>query len=641
MGATLLSEFLQSLCQNSHWNYAVFWKLKQENQLLLTWEEGCYDHLKLRGCIESIQGDTGFDGSNKVYSSGWGFSRHSGEYLIGQAVADMASVQYPWGVGVVGDVAYTGNHYWVLLENVSAGEFEPKVVPEFPYEWQLQIAAGIKTIVLISVIPHGVLQLGTLEKVAEDQTMVAHIKDKFNAYQNHMDLQPFTSMEFRAQTSSSPMPTLMDNLDESSTTTANQMNSEDLKTVGGFKSTNNTLQTNDQIMQMCLVQDAHHIAGKDGLEILNGTRENEFSSQSMGLVKVSKSLAQSLNDTELEMLEELQAFLYSDNYNVGILGEQGNIATNSFSDGYMIDQPFEDADVKNRGHKNVNHFFSFPLDCDLHRAFEPALLGQTEEYLWDPSLASEDVCYSSSQILNRDLIHGVESRTRESGEWSARRDDAEAEQLLEAEVASMQSDLIDNLSNQPNDLKLPIVSLRQLAASTKEQNHYEESELVEEKRVPRSSMATAARGRYAVIESPTASSLESMMNTLSEERQKKKGHGYLQTRKGSKLSNSGKRRARPGEKQRPRPRDRQLIQDRVKELRELVPNGSKCSIDGLLDKTIKHMLFLRSVSDQAKKLRQWVHQEVSECCRYYLGILFHGLCQPFSIMSTIFFCLVA
>lgn len=36
-----------------------------------------------------------------------------------------------------------------------------------------------------------------------------------------------------------------------------------------------------------------------------------------------------------------------------------------------------------------------------------------------------------------------------------------------------------------------------------------------------------------------------------------------------------KKRARPGESARPRPRDRQQIQDRVKELREIVPNGAK------------------------------------------------------------------
>eukprot|EP00850_Spirogloea_muscicola_P001905 SM000007S20865 [mRNA] locus=s7:611829:626196:+ [translate_table: standard] len=54
-----------------------------------------------------------------------------------------------------------------------------------------------------------------------------------------------------------------------------------------------------------------------------------------------------------------------------------------------------------------------------------------------------------------------------------------------------------------------------------------------------------------------------------------------------------KRARKPGDPPRPRPRDRQQIQDRVKELRDIVPNSQKCSIDGLLEKTIKHVLFLR------------------------------------------------
>ncbi|KAF8379979.1 hypothetical protein HHK36_027446 [Tetracentron sinense] len=65
-----------------------------------------------------------------------------------------------------------------------------------------------------------------------------------------------------------------------------------------------------------------------------------------------------------------------------------------------------------------------------------------------------------------------------------------------------------------------------------------------------------------------------------------------------------KRAPRPGESTRPRPKDRQQIQDRVKELREIVPNGAKCSIDALLDRTIKHMLFLQSVTKYADKLKQ-------------------------------------
>ncbi|XP_072988703.1 transcription factor EMB1444-like [Typha latifolia] len=65
-----------------------------------------------------------------------------------------------------------------------------------------------------------------------------------------------------------------------------------------------------------------------------------------------------------------------------------------------------------------------------------------------------------------------------------------------------------------------------------------------------------------------------------------------------------KKRARPGESTRPRPRDRQQIQDRVKELREIVPDGAKCSIDALLDRTIKHMHFLQSVTKYADKIKQ-------------------------------------
>ncbi|KAM0013429.1 putative myc-type, basic helix-loop-helix (bHLH) domain, transcription factor LHW [Helianthus debilis subsp. tardiflorus] len=47
-----------------------------------------------------------------------------------------------------------------------------------------------------------------------------------------------------------------------------------------------------------------------------------------------------------------------------------------------------------------------------------------------------------------------------------------------------------------------------------------------------------------------------------------------------------------------------MIQDRVKELREIVPNSAKCSMDALLERTIKHMLFLQSVTKHADKLKQ-------------------------------------
>ncbi|KDP23204.1 hypothetical protein JCGZ_00320 [Jatropha curcas] len=76
------------------------------------------------------------------------------------------------------------------------------------------------------------------------------------------------------------------------------------------------------------------------------------------------------------------------------------------------------------------------------------------------------------------------------------------------------------------------------------------------------------------------------------------------SKKNDEMNKPNRKRLKPGENPRPRPKDRQMIQDRVKELREIVPNGAKCSIDALLERTIKHMLFLQSVTKHADKLKQ-------------------------------------
>ncbi|ESW17945.1 hypothetical protein PHAVU_006G000400 [Phaseolus vulgaris] len=65
-----------------------------------------------------------------------------------------------------------------------------------------------------------------------------------------------------------------------------------------------------------------------------------------------------------------------------------------------------------------------------------------------------------------------------------------------------------------------------------------------------------------------------------------------------------RKRARPGETTRPRPKDRQQIQDRIGELRGIIPNGGKCSIDSLLDRTIRYMIFLQSITKYADKLQE-------------------------------------
>jgi hypothetical protein len=143
------------------------------------------------------------------------------------------------------------------------------------------------------------------------------------------------------------------------------------------------------------------------------------------------------------------------------------------------------------------------------------------------------------------------------------------------------------------------------------------------------------------------------------------------SKRGDEMGKAGRKRSRPGENPRPRPKDRQLIQDRIKELREIVPNGEKvclmdlffkllmfyyyfhfklqiqndacrnivlyilnlgvvtlilvsyeqCSIDALLEKTIKHMLFLQSVAKHADKLKEAGESKVLE----FYGPLFNEI----------------
>ncbi|XWS50139.1 hypothetical protein CRYUN_Cryun12cG0063100 [Craigia yunnanensis] len=63
--------------------------------------------------------------------------------------------------------------------------------------------------------------------------------------------------------------------------------------------------------------------------------------------------------------------------------------------------------------------------------------------------------------------------------------------------------------------------------------------------------------------------------------------------------------AKPGESTRSRPKDRQLIQDRIKELRGIIPHsGKQLSIDQLLERTIKYLIFLQGVTKYADKIKQ-------------------------------------
>lgn len=88
-----------------------------------------------------------------------------------------------------------------------------------------------------------------------------------------------------------------------------------------------------------------------------------------------------------------------------------------------------------------------------------------------------------------------------------------------------------------------------------------------------------------------------------------------QPKKSEESVNVVKKKAKPGS--RPKPKDRQQIQDRITELRKLIPNGIKMSIDSLLAQTIKHMFFLESVTKHAENLKKPEAREIDQDNDYY------------------------
>ncbi|XP_022767590.1 transcription factor LHW-like [Durio zibethinus] len=577
MATTALRQLLKSFCTNSPWKYAVLWELRHRSPMSLTREDG-YSVYPIPGeSVESISSDV--YSNSEIIPSHFETSNHDGcygRYPIGLVVSHMSHLKYAWGEGVVGRVAYTGKHCWISYDDTFTVKANSKLVPECPEEWLLQFASGIKTIVLIPVLPHGVLQLGSLEMVAEDLSIPAYIKDRFAC--KNIDV----------QLPSLPISSLLEKLEESSSASISLLNSDDSNAVDSFKP--NKLLALDQIVPLLSFQNAFQVPVIDLPEILESECENRITVPPVSLSDVSSLPSQSISSDQLAMgeselfrlsclKEEMQAYPECNAYTVGECGEILDGVTNPYPGRDLLETPFGDYNI------NDVSFFSFPKDCELHKALGPAFQRPSNEYLWESSFLSEDAF--------RYLFDGVEPSLSAKG--------GDPEYPLQAVVGHVYDGSV-GIANRSNHV---MTSTGQLPVSSRPQSVKSDS-------TPLSRLTSAIVGGAKNNSScKISTSFQSTISTLTDNKNLGKDGYYTQPRKGQKQSSVSKRRARPGDNPRPRPRDRQMIQDRLKELRQLVPNGAKYSIDALLDQTIKHMLYLKSVTNQAEKVRQWVHREVT------------------------------
>ncbi|CAN6439037.1 unnamed protein product [Victoria cruziana] len=183
---TLLREVLQSICTENGWTYAVIWKSKLRNPMILSWEEG---HLEQETCPGRSSSSATVNqplllGEWELSHQGNSEPKSHGNDRLGVLFSRMRNQVHVIGKGVVGKVSVTGTHRWVVQETCmdegcTSGSIVYGTTFENSAEWYHQFSAGIQTVAVISVSPHGVLQCGSVKRIGESVGFVNLVKNVF------------------------------------------------------------------------------------------------------------------------------------------------------------------------------------------------------------------------------------------------------------------------------------------------------------------------------------------------------------------------------------------------------------------------------------------------------------------------------
>ncbi|XP_011028788.1 PREDICTED: transcription factor bHLH155-like isoform X2 [Populus euphratica] len=549
MGADLHNT-LRSLCFSTDWNYAVFWKLKYRARMVLTWEDGYHESCEQHDAFESkCFGQT----QEKL---------HGGNYTrdpLGLALAKMSYHVYSLGEGIVGQVAVSGKHQWIFADKYAASSFSSH---EFSDGWQSQFSAGIKTIVVVAVVPYGVVQLGSSNKKT-----AAGLRNK------QQGLEILT-------------PT----------------NDESIKLLH-LRSNASYLDHQSQL-GMNIISDQMYRGETNVWKDPDRRSEHSVTMHSNSFMK------DKVNPSDLilpnEKLGADLAGIPADLFDTTICDRDKSDGTNLYPK-LVLDAPEssnitfkKDLEKKLSTHFNASDtFFKFSGGSELLEALGPSFVNRCMPF---------DYQAGKSEAVNGfEMPEGMSS--------SQMTFDFGTENLLEA--------VVGNACHSGSDVKSEKSSCKSVQS------------LLTVEKIPEPSIQTKHIFNSAGYSINPSSVVEEDAQNFSNSTEVFGGmssKGFLSTctsicaeqlDKHAEPAKNSKKRARPGEKFRPRPRDRQLIQDRIKELRELVPSGSKCSIDSLLEHTIKHMLFLESITKHADKLNKCaepkMHQKGTDASKYEQG----------------------
>ncbi|KAK4273051.1 hypothetical protein QN277_021522 [Acacia crassicarpa] len=594
--ATNMRQLLKSICLNTDWKYAVFWTLQQGGRMILTWEDGYYDipddHDSLANeCCQKTM---------KQFDSG-----HFSHDPLGLAVSKMSYHVYSLGEGIVGQVALTGKHQWIYADDhaTSSG---------FSFEsadgWLSQFSAGIRTIVVVAITPHGVVQLGSLNKVIEDTRVITHIRNIFLASQDYSIAHVPNHIQCSVKNSSSSSPDvpttkLCSKIGPACLhDTEETIGGEKLDTLVPFPCSAENLPPPSVCQKMAVdvtrygwpefCSDGSSVLLKSASNMMNVEHQKFLDMRPLnekfeGGCSGSKDIRV---ESEKNVTSLLRNLVMDNNFSDSV-GPSEKIGTDlvclpsAIHDGYEGDINQKEALTLPRSsdassqkdtiksefqsapsyRSTSNASLKFPAGCELLEALGPAFV---KSGYFDPEgQGNEDVTMMEmpDEISCSQLTH-----------------ESHPEHLLEAIVA--------NACHSNNDIKSELSYSASVQSATISERNPEAFMHTSPTINSEGYSIESSLVREDIFHSLTSSSCPSSCSERFER---------------SSETGKSKKRARPGESGRPRPRDRQLIQDRIKELRELVPNGAKCSIDSLLERTIKHMLFLQSITKHADKLNKF------------------------------------
>lgn len=594
-----LQLMLRSLCFNTGWKYAIFWKLEHQEQMVLTWEDAFYDsnlHPDWKFFVET------------PHSLKYGPYSHD---PLGLSMAKMSYQVYSLGEGIVGQVAVSGKHSWICSETHVTDSFS---ISE-PFDgWQNQFSAGIKTIAVVAVTPHGVIQLGSLHKITEDLKLISHIRNVYSDLQD--SLAGGISSSLHSTLENSCLSDVYERIPNSAGIRDHKMKSDS--------------SCHEDRMSLC-TQRLSSI----------GNNHASISSLSVGSVTLKMKMRErvecSIPGNEISLPSSSESILTR---------QQRQEAVGSFCE---IKCGEETNDLKNLGKrskilnppavKNVkgDHFYLY--DATLPTDGDPMNLSCLPLEILD-SLTFQDREFYAPETPSEQLHPDFESNVELQSKFSTFETHLSpfsfcaGYELYEALGPSfrMQNDyiweeektqsymaienpegmgssclLMENPDMHLLDALVAKVSRRDNDANCVKSCQDTEESLFSAERTPCTSVGTISSSGYS-FDRVTSSSLNSVphgIESLKGLLSPSSSRGSEHLERPQEPVKMNKKRTRTGENSRPRPRDRQLIQDRIKELRELVPSGSKCSIDSLLERTIKHMLFLQSITKHAEKLHKY------------------------------------